>query len=219
MLALVGRAWVRNAVLSALAVLQLGAGSPPVSSDRVVDIVDGDSLWALTPDGERVEVRLADIDCPEGNQPYGDSARRELSELVSRKYVRIERLGLDDYGRTLGRVRVGSLDVNAEMVRRGAAWVYRKYLRDQSLLALEKEARAAKRGLWALPEAERVPPWKWRKSHRRQGAPPPSHFTCGAKTRCREMSSCAEARFYLEHCGATKIDGDGNGVPCEALCR
>jgi hypothetical protein len=37
------------------------------------------------------------------------------------------------------------------MIRQGAAWAYRQYLKDQSLLALEAEAKAAKRGLWGLP--------------------------------------------------------------------
>jgi hypothetical protein len=57
----------------------------------------------------------------------------------------------------------GSLNVNAEMVKQGAAWVYRQYLKDQSLLALEQQAKAAQRGLWGLPETERCPPWDWRK--------------------------------------------------------
>jgi endonuclease YncB( thermonuclease family) len=52
------------------------------------------------------------------------------------------------------------------MVRRGAAWVFRRYSRDPSLLRLEGEARAARRGLWALPEAERAPPWEWRAANR-----------------------------------------------------
>lgn len=42
---------------------------------------------------------------------------------------------------------------------------------------------------------------------------------CGSKKYCREMSSCEEAKFYLNNCGVTKIDGDGDGVPCEKLCR
>lgn len=42
---------------------------------------------------------------------------------------------------------------------------------------------------------------------------------CKGKKSCREMSSCEEAKFYLNNCGVTKIDGDGDGVPCEKLCR
>lgn len=42
------------------------------------------------------------------------------------------------------------------------------------------------------------------------------HFQCEGKTRCSQMSSCGEARFYLNHCPGTQMDGDGDGVPCEA---
>ena len=44
-------------------------------------------------------------------------------------------------------------------------------------------------------------------------------FTCGAKRHCTEMASCAEARFYLSQCGAPQLDSDGDGTPCDALCR
>lgn len=44
-------------------------------------------------------------------------------------------------------------------------------------------------------------------------------FACGTKRTCREMTSCDEAKFHLEKCGLAKLDGDGDGVPCNALCR
>ncbi len=134
---------------------------------RVVAIGDGDTLTVLTAAKEQVKVRLAEIDTPESRQPYGTRARQALSELAFQKTVRVEVVDTDRYGRKVGRVYAGGVDVNAEMVRQGAAWVYREYNRDRSLLAVEEEARAAKRGLWALPEAERVPPWEWRARHRR----------------------------------------------------
>ena len=91
----------------------------------------------------------------------------------------------------------------------------------------------ARRGLWTLPEAERTPPWEWRAAERggqsqaaAAPATPPaartsatSGFTCGTKRVCREMTSCAEARFYLSQCGRSQLDGDGDGIPCEAICR
>jgi len=40
-------------------------------------------------------------------------------------------------------------------------------------------------------------------------------FSCTGKTHCSEMSSCEEALFYLKNCPGVKIDGDGDGVPCE----
>jgi endonuclease YncB( thermonuclease family) len=70
---------------------------------------------------------------------------------------------IDRYGRTIGRVFVGGVDVNAALVEQGAAWVYRRYAKDPSLFRLEAQAKAAKRGLWGLPKAQRCPPWDWRR--------------------------------------------------------
>ncbi len=44
---------------------------------------------------------------------------------------------------------------------------------------------------------------------------PVSPYQCAGKTKCSEMTSCAEAKFYLRNCGGLQIDGDGDGVPCE----
>lgn len=44
-------------------------------------------------------------------------------------------------------------------------------------------------------------------------------FTCGAKRTCGQMSTCAEARFYMDKCGLSRLDGDNDGTPCESLCR
>jgi endonuclease YncB( thermonuclease family) len=41
---------------------------------------------------------------------------------------------------------------------------------------------------------------------------------CGNKRFCKEMPDCAEARYYLTECGLTKLDGDGDGIPCENVC-
>lgn len=49
-------------------------------------------------------------------------------------------------------------------------------------------------------------------------AKPSEAMTCGRKHFCREMTSCAEARFYLGRCGLTRLDRDRDGIPCEPLC-
>ncbi len=41
-------------------------------------------------------------------------------------------------------------------------------------------------------------------------------FTCAGKRHCSEMSSCAEATYYLRHCPNTEMDGDSDGIPCES---
>lgn len=194
---------------------------------KVIAIADGDTLTVLSADQQQIKIRLAEIDTPESGQPYGSRARQALAALAFGKQARIVETDRDRYGRTVGRVYVGGMDVNAELVRQGAAWVYRHYAKDPALFALEAEARAAKRGLWALPEAQRLPPWEWRKAGRQPApaappAPPTSTgdgFTCGPKRYCREMTSCAEARFYLNSCGLSRLDGDRDGTPCESLCR
>ena len=133
---------------------------------RVVAVADGDTLTLLTPDKRQIRIRLAEIDTPEKRQPYGTRAKQSLSDLCFGKHARVDVKTTDRYGRIVGRVYCAGIDANAEQVRRGAAWVYRKYARDPALYALENEARLERRGLWALPEAQRVPPWEWRKAMR-----------------------------------------------------
>ncbi len=156
--------------LATLAVLMLLAAQAAASAaevaGRVVGIVDGDTLTVLDGAQRQIRVRLAAIDTPESGQPYGDRARQALSDLAFGKAVRVVVVDTDRHGRAVGRVHEGTVDVNAEMVRRGAAWVFRRYSDDPALLRSEAEARAARRGLWALPEAERVPPREWRAAPR-----------------------------------------------------
>ncbi|PJG48913.1 hypothetical protein CAF53_12215 [Sphingobium sp. LB126] len=42
--------------------------------------------------------------------------------------------------------------------------------------------------------------------------------SCGSKWKCGQMDSCAEAYHYLNECGVGRLDGDGDGVPCESIC-
>src|SRR5215218_1321352 len=104
---------------------------------RVVGIGDGDTLTLLTGTREEVRVRLAGIDTPERGQPFGDRARRALSDVAFGRQVRVVVADTDRYGRTVGRVFAGGLDVNADLVRSGAAWVFRRYSDDPELLRLE----------------------------------------------------------------------------------
>ncbi|MDD5410907.1 MAG: thermonuclease family protein, partial [Methylobacter sp.] len=116
-------------------------------------------------------------------------------------------------------------NANKEQIKRGMAWVYRQYLHDQSLLQSEDEARQAKIGLWSEPTP--MPPWEYR--HGKKGDSvttlpnkKPAHqlvnYSCGSKQYCKEMTSCEEAKFYLTQCGLSRLDGDGDGVPCEKTC-
>jgi hypothetical protein len=45
---------------------------------------------------------------------------------------------------------------------------------------------------------------------------PGSRFQCDGRTRCSQMTSCEEATFFLRNCPDVKMDGEGDGVPCES---
>jgi len=87
---------------------------------RVVGITDGDTLTVLNEAQRQIRVRLAEIDTPESRQPYGSRARQALSDLAFGKSVRVLVQDTDRYGRTVGRVYAGCVDVNAEMIHQGA---------------------------------------------------------------------------------------------------
>ena len=112
--------------------------------------IDGDSLMV----GE-TEVRLHGIDAPEFTQtcrrdgrPWscGSEAAYQLSKLVDGKQVSCTTLGADTHGRTLGRCRVGEVDLNRTMVATGYALAYRRY--SMNYVSAEESAKLARRGIW-----------------------------------------------------------------------
>lgn len=44
-------------------------------------------------------------------------------------------------------------------------------------------------------------------------------FNCNEKKYCSQMTSCEEAKFYLNTCGLSKLDKNKDGVPCESICK
>ncbi len=132
--------------------------------------------------------------------------------MVFGKLVSVNKETTDKYGRSVGTVFIGVLDVNKNQVARGMAWVYRKYAHDTSLFQIEETAKQSKVGLWADPKPS--PPWEYRHPSATVVA---SKGSCGTKRYCKQMSSCEEARQYLG-CGVSSLDKDGDGTPCESLC-
>ncbi len=135
---------------------------PAAYTGKVIKVVDGDTIHILY-EGRPLRVRLSEIDTPERAQPWYRRAREALAGKVAGEVVTVEEVDWDRYGRLVGKIWLDERDVNREMVAEGHAWVYRRYLRDPSLLEDEEAAQRNHLGLWALPEAQKVPPWEWRR--------------------------------------------------------
>ncbi len=123
-------------------------------------ILDGDTFSARA-DGRSFLVRLARIDAPQEDQPYGRNARRALEKLIKGRSVQILPIEVDQEGRILAKVSFyGTQDLSAVVVEQGFAWVAPGHRDDPDLIGLESEARRTHRGLWADTQGP-IPPWEW----------------------------------------------------------
>jgi hypothetical protein len=85
---------------------------------RCVAVLDGDTIEVLR-EGWRTRIRLEGIDCPERGQPFSRRAKQFTSGLVFGRDVDVRPKGLDRYGRTVARVRVGAQDLSVDSSGRG----------------------------------------------------------------------------------------------------
>ena len=133
---------------------------------KVVGVLDGDTITVLDDTNTQHKIRLSGIDAPEKKQPFGQRSKQSLSDMVFDKEVTVATTKRDKYKREVGKVLVGGIDANLEQVKRGMAWHYKAYEREQSAIDrkvyadAENEAKAARLGLWA--DLEPVPPWDFR---------------------------------------------------------
>ena len=207
---------------------------PRRGTARVTRIIDGDTLDLRN--GRTI--RLVQIDAPESSgECYGEQAGGVLSRILPiGSTVSLERdPSLDDvdaYGRLLRYVRKGRTNVNHELVRRGAASVW-FYDGDQGryadrLLGTARKAKAAGRGAWGTCRARLDPYGAFETSHK--GSVPLAGGGGGGKC-AAGYSPCLPIRSDLscdqiERLGKTpvrvrgsdpyEIDGDGDGIGCEA---
>ena len=141
------------------------AGDEGVLYGKFVRTTDGDTFEAKV-QGVVMDFRLAEIDAPEKDQPYGDASTKALQSLLKGKRLVLVPTDTDRRGRTVAFVWNDKTCINKEMIRRGAAWFYDEYADDPALHGVEGEAREAKVGLWSLPPEDREEPWHWRHEDR-----------------------------------------------------
>lgn len=130
---------------------------------RVIKVADGDTVTAVTEDDQTFKIRLFGIDAPEKKQTYGPKSQKALSGMINRKEVDIEIVAGDKYGRSVGIIYLGNKTINEEMVKKGHAWVYRRYCAKSECrkwIDLEEKARMDRKGLWNASDP--VPPWEFR---------------------------------------------------------
>lgn len=188
---------------------------------KVIGVSDGDTLTCLSNSRQQIKVRLAQIDAPEKAQAFGQQSKQSLAAMVFGQQVTLEVETRDKYGRTVARVLKGKEDINLAQIGAGMAWVYVQYARVAHYFTAQDKARGRRVGLWV--DATPVAPWDWRhgtKAHNTGKATPSlPRGECGRKHTCKAMATCEEATHYLKVCGLQQLDRDGDGVPCESLCR
>ena len=83
-------------------------------------------------------------------------------------------------------------------------FAWQGYAKNQSIVAADEEAVDGTEAAVAI-------------SHRFSQSNPASavKFSCDGRTYCSQMTSCAEATYFLKNCPGTKMDGNRDGVPCE----
>ena len=165
---LVVRALISAALLVAASVVQAAQAVPVATwlTGVVTRVSDGDTVW-LRPSGNRqakpLKLRLRGIDAPERCQAGGYAATVALMSRVGNAEVVVRVIGTDVYGRLLVDMRWRGVDVAAWMVREGHAWSHRRRSVADTYANEEREARAARRGLFSDPEA--IEPSVFRKRH------------------------------------------------------
>jgi len=128
-----------------------------------VRVVDGDTIRL----GDH-RIRLHGIDAPESDQACldpqgaswacGDAATERLVDLIGDDPVHCTQRDIDRYRRIIGECFAAGTNLNAALVAEGLAFAYRRFSLDYA--ALENEARAAGRGIWAgIVQA----PWEHRR--------------------------------------------------------
>lgn len=195
----------------------LSAGAETLTG-KCIAVSDGDTATIQTREGERIIVRFQGIDAPEKGQEYGQESREKLTALILGKRVRVAVIGKDRYKRTLGHVYLGKRRICTEMVAGGYAWHYEYFAPDDTELAkAQRQARAARSGLWQSKAP--LPPWEWRKAKRNASGGKQEHRSTPADGKYWVSKA---GKIHNQSCEAYGISQSGTytndpqGVNCKA---
>lgn len=140
----------------------------------VTFVGDGDTASLKGKDGSLINCRIDKIDAPEVEHPkagkkgqaFGEESKKTLRSMIENKEVTVRitkpaEVG-KNHGRALCQIEVEGKDVSTEMIKKGAAWLYREYANDPVLMREEATARRNRTGLWAAPIPEYPPAFRRR---------------------------------------------------------
>ncbi len=152
---------MKRASLALIFVLVLAAPDACLSwMGKAVGVVRPDEIKVMTEGGKVEIVRLYGIDSPVEPQDFGKAAHLYTSGRVLGSMVEVKPLFRDHFDRVIAWVFVDGECLNKELLRKGLAWWYKKYLTfEKELEMLEQEARKARVGLWSGDAP--VPPWEY----------------------------------------------------------
>jgi len=112
-------------------------------------VIDGDTV-KIKLDDKTERVRLFGIDSPELKKKYGQQAKDFVKSQLEGKTVKVIWQERDKYKRIVGTIYLGETNINHLIVAEGWAKWYRFFAPDdKELERLEKQARKAKKGIWA----------------------------------------------------------------------
>lgn len=197
----------------------------------VNNVVDWDTasisyLW------KESKVRFIWIDTPESNETrfwykecYWEVAKTYLKNLIEWKKIKLEldtsQWKTDKYDRLLWYIVYEWENINNKLIQEWYAWeyTYDKVYKYQDLFKFSQtSASESKKWLWAENTCnwERVKIWEIIETETNTQE---NNYVCWEKLYCTQMTSCEEAKFYLNSCLLKRLDSDWDWVPCESLCQ
>lgn len=142
-------------MLLGLACVQAPAATLRAQSGVVTYVVDGDTVWVQVGAHDKpLKVRLQGIDAPEICQAGGAQAQAALKSRLMGQTVTVTSSANDDYGRTVGTLRLQGEDMSRWMVANGHAWVYSYQHRKTPYTDDFNQAQAARRGVFSDAAAQ-----------------------------------------------------------------
>ncbi|WVZ87958.1 hypothetical protein U9M48_034530 [Paspalum notatum var. saurae] len=136
---------------------------PRISMRRIITI-SGKEILA-----KKYRIRMRGVDAPELKMANGKESKNALVKLIGGKRVTIYVYGQDQFGRYVGDIYCDNVFIQEQMLKSGHVWHFKNYDKRPEFARWEREARAARRGLFALENPEK--PWDWRRDQRNANIP------------------------------------------------